>query len=343
MKSSIHLKAACAALAASMLGSVQGFPQPAPVSARDETPAQAADRVPLGMTPAKDGTSIILDTTESVNGMKLRFRVSGPAGEFTMASKVPGGGKTTGAPGPLGLNVLLHGDGGESFFQMPNQGVKDGLAGVAVLAPDDNLRWGGGMGLGRVDGVAHAKAVNDLVMQVLPKYLAFNASNVYFTGISGGSLLLSGYFIPAHLGNFATGTGGGGVFLGCGAMEPRVEVTEDSAAALAGTPIHYQSTQKEQKGLMMSIPAAIKAYKRVVEGKGLKPAEIDRLQTADDTPDGGHCEFDGRGYDSGIQLMMDNYGAVMMPGGSGEVPGVGNVLKGVASHDLTFPGLTGGE
>ncbi|KAK1985045.1 hypothetical protein LZ30DRAFT_779370 [Colletotrichum cereale] len=339
MKSSIHLQAACAALVASLLGGVQGFPQSAPVHARDETPAEAAARVPLGMTQAKDG-SIILDTTESVNGLKIRFRVSGPAGEFTTASKVPGGGKTTGAPGILGLNVLLHGDGGGSFFQMPNQGVKDGLAGVAVLAPDDNLRWGGGMGLGRVDGAAHAKAVNDLVMQVLPKYLAFNASDVYFTGISGGSLLLSGFFLPAHIGNFA----GAGVFLGCGAMEPRVEVTEDSAGAIAGgaTRIHYQSTQKEQKGLMMSIPAAIKAYKRIAEDKGLKGDEIDRLQTADNTPDGGHCEFDARGYDSGIQLMIDSYGAVMQ-GGGGEVPGVGNVLKGVASHKLTFPELSGGE
>ncbi|KAK1586165.1 uncharacterized protein LY79DRAFT_517676 [Colletotrichum navitas] len=338
MKSSIHFKAACAVLVASLLGSVQGFPQSTPVHATKETPAEAANRVPLGMTKAKDGSSIILDTTESVNGLKIRFRVSGPAGEFTMASKVPGGGKTTGAPGNLGLNVMLHGDGGESFFQMPNQGVKNGLAGVAVLAPDDNLRWGGGMGLGRVNGVAHAKAVNDLVMQVLPKYLAFNSSNVYFTGISGGSLLLSGYFMPAHIGNFA----GGGVFLGCGGMEPRVEVSEASASAIASTPIHYQSTQKEQMGLTMSIPAAIRAYRKIVEDKGLTAEEIDRLQTADNTPDGGHCEFDGRGYDSGIQLMMDNYAAVMQ-GGDGDVPGVGDVLKGVASHDLTYPGSNGGE
>ncbi|KAK1967179.1 hypothetical protein LY78DRAFT_746654 [Colletotrichum sublineola] len=337
MKSSIHLKAACAVLAASLLGSVQCFPQSTPVHARDETPDQAADKVPLGMTQAKDG-SIILDTFEVANGLKLRFRVSGPAGEFTMASKVPGGGKTTGAPGTLGLNVLLHGDGGESFFKMPNQGVKDGLAGVAILAPDENLRWGGGMGLGRVNGSAHAKAVNELVMQILPKYLAFNSSNVYFTGISGGSLLLSGYFIPAYLGNYA----GSGVFLGCGAMEPRVDVTEDSASALTNTRIHYQSTKKEQKGLMMSIPMAIDAYMKIVEDKGLKAKEIDELQTADNTPDGGHCEFDGRGYDTGIQLMMDNYGAIMQ-GGNGNVPGVGDVLKGVASHELTYPGLSGGE
>ncbi|EFQ31295.1 uncharacterized protein GLRG_06439 [Colletotrichum graminicola M1.001] len=338
MKSSIHLKAACAVLVASLLGGVQGFPQSAPLHARDETPAEAANKVPLGVTMANDGSSVILDTTEDVNGLKIRFRVSGPAGEFTTASKVTGGGKTTGAPGTLGLNVLLHGDGGESFFKMPNQGVRNGLAGVAILAPDENLRWGGGMGLGRVDGVAHAKAVNDLVMQILPKYLAFNSSNVYFTGISGGSLLLSGYFIPTHIGNFA----GAGVFLGCGGMEPRVEVSEASADAITTTPIHYQSTQKEQMALMMSIPAAIKAYKKIVKDKGLTTAEIDKLQTADNTPDGGHCEFDGRGFDTGIQLMMDNYAAIMQ-GGDGNVPGVGDVLKGVASYTMTYPGLTGGE
>jgi hypothetical protein len=38
--------------------------------------------------------------------------------------------------------------------------------GVAVLAPDPNLFWGGGSGLQRTDGVAHAQAVNDLVQNV---------------------------------------------------------------------------------------------------------------------------------------------------------------------------------
>ncbi|GJC83141.1 hypothetical protein ColLi_05979 [Colletotrichum liriopes] len=214
---------------------------------------------------------------------------------------------------------------------MPNQGVKNNLAGVAILSPDKNLHWGGGQGLNRTDGVAHAKAVNDLVFQILPKYMAFNSSNVFFTGVSGGSLMLSGFFIPAHIGNFA----GNGVLLGCGAMEPQMEVSRASADALLNTRIHYQSTQKEQKGLQDSIPASIKAYEKVVKEKGLKTEKIDKLQTADNTPDGGHCAFDGKEYSSGIQLIIDNYGAIMQ-GGSGEVPGIGNVLKGVSGHELKF-------
>lgn len=269
----------------------------------------------------------------NISGLKIRFRLSGPAGEFTTASNVPGGGKATGTKGGLGLNVLLHGDGGQSFFEMPNQGVNNNLAGVAVLAPDENLHWGGGSGLNRTDGVAHAQAVNDLVFQVLPKYMAFNSSNVFFTGISGGSLLLSGYFIPAHIGNYA----GNGVLLGCGGMEPRVEITEDSRNALATTRIHYQSTQREQKGLQESIPAAMKAYEKVAKDKGMEKEAINKLQTANNKPNGGHCAFDGKEFNSGIQLIADNYAAIMQ-GGDGEVPGIGNVLAGVSGLEFKFNG-----
>ncbi|KAK2002360.1 hypothetical protein LX36DRAFT_707864 [Colletotrichum falcatum] len=266
-----------------------------------------------------------------LDGLKIRFRVSGPAGDFTPASNVPGGGET-GAGGTLGLNVLIHGDGGRSFFQMPNQGVKDNLAGVAILAPDENLRWGGGNNLTRPNGVAHAQAINDLIIQILPKYLSFNISNVYITSVSAGSLLVSGFFIPAHIGNFA----GNGVMLGCGAWVPQVEVTKESQAALTNTPIHYQSTQSEEKILQTLIPDAIKAYAQVARDKGLKDFEIDRLQTADNTPKGGHCEFDGRGFDSGVQMIIDDY-SDFMQGGGGTVPGIGNVLKGVASNKLIYP------
>ncbi|WQF84610.1 hypothetical protein CDEST_09624 [Colletotrichum destructivum] len=335
MMSAVYLKATWALLLAAMLTSVQCLPGPTHLNSREESPADAANRVPQGITPAKDG-SVILDTTETVNGLKIRFRISGPAGEFTTASKVPGGGKTTGAQGDFGLHVLLHGDSGQSFFQMPNQGVKNNLAGVAVLSPDRNLHWGGGQGLNRTDGVAHAKAVNDLVFQILPRYMAFNSSNIFFTGVSGGSLMLSGFFIPAHIGNFA----GNGVLLGCGAMEPQVEVSQASRDALKKTHIHYQSSQKELDDLRNSIPASIKAYEKIAKDMGMKTEEIDKLQTADNKPDAEHCRFDEKGFDSGIQLIVDNYGAIMQ-GGNGEVPGIGNVLKGVSGQELKFAGTDG--
>lgn len=54
---------------------------------------------------------------------------------FKAASKVPGAAAAPDAQGSLGINVLLHGDGGQSFFDMPNQAVQGNLMGVAVLAP----------------------------------------------------------------------------------------------------------------------------------------------------------------------------------------------------------------
>ncbi|OLN97167.1 hypothetical protein CCHL11_02088 [Colletotrichum chlorophyti] len=315
-----------------LLNSVLCLPGPRPQSTGEETPADKANRVPQGIQPSKNG-SIMLDTTETVNNLRIRFRISGPAGEFTTASKVPGGGKATGAKGELGLHVLLHGDTAESFFEMPNQGVRENLAGVAILSPDKNLHWGGGEEFERPDGVPHAKAINDLVREVLPKYMAFNSSKVYFSGVSGGSLLLSGYFMPAHMGNFP----GNGVMLACGAMEPRIEVSEASRDALKSTHIHYQSTKKEIKNLQPAISATIKAYEKLVRDKGMSTEEINKLQTANNDPEAEHCVFDEKGFNSGIQLIMNSFPAIMQ-GGNGEVPGVGNVLQGVSGLKLTFGG-----
>ncbi|KAF9871439.1 hypothetical protein CkaCkLH20_11086 [Colletotrichum karsti] len=328
MRAISHIHASALLWLAILLGLAQSLPQ----NQGGESPADKAKKVPQGITKARDG-SVILDTTEQVNGLDIRFRISGPAGDFTTTSKVPGGGKEPNAKGNLGLHVLLHGDSGQSFFDMPNQGVKDGLAGVTVLAPDRNLHWGGGRGFNRTDGVAHAQAVNDLVQKTLPKYMAFNASKVYFTGISGGSLMLSGYFIPAHMGNYA----GNGVMLGCGAMEPRVTVTSGARDAMMKTRIHYQSTQKELQHLQGSIAATMKTYEKLAGEKGLKTEQINKLQTANNKPDGGHCQFDGKGFGSGIQLVADHYAAVMQ-GGNGEIPGIGKVDQGVSGQELKFTG-----
>jgi hypothetical protein len=66
----------------------------------------------------------------------------------------------------------LRGDGGQSFFDFPNQAVQNNLIGVVVLAPNKNLFCGGGSGLQRTDGVAHAAAVNSLVQNQLSKDVA---------------------------------------------------------------------------------------------------------------------------------------------------------------------------
>ncbi|KAF6835906.1 hypothetical protein CPLU01_04009 [Colletotrichum plurivorum] len=299
--------------------------------ANRQTAQQKAAQVPQGITRAADG-SMILDMTATVNGLDLRFKISGPAEQFTAASGVPGAAAQPGAQSTLGLNVLLHGDGGQSFFDMPNQGVQQNLAGVAVLAPDPNLFWGGGQGLQRTDGVAHSQAVNDLIQQTLPQMMAFNQSNVFFTGVSGGSLMLSGFFMPAHMQNFA----GNGVLLNCGGLEPQVAVQDPQA--VANTRIHFQSTKQELSSLQQSIPAAIKAYEQIGTGAGLSAEALGQKQTVNNSPNGGHCAFDEQGFVSGIQLIANNY-ATIMQGGTGDVQGIGNVLTPVSGNEnLQFTG-----
>ncbi|KAK3694573.1 hypothetical protein B0T22DRAFT_74553 [Podospora appendiculata] len=321
-------------LALSFLAGVQAAPKrkTGNTATARKTPQQQAAALPQGISQATDG-STILDTTVTVNGAQLRFKISGPADQFTAASNVTGATQQAGAQGALGLNVLLHGDGGQSFFDFPNQAVQGGLMGVVILAPSEQLLWGqrtgNPSGLSRADGVADAQAVNDLIQQVLPQIVAFNTSNVFFTGVSGGSLTLSGFFVPAHLANFA----GNGVLLMCGALVPQVPVVNASAFA-ANTKIHFQSTQDELALLQPAIPAAIVAYETLATDAGLSKQEIGLLQTVDNTPPGGHCEFDGVGFSSGIQLIADNFENIMQ-GGDGAVDGINakTVLTSVVGNE----------
>lgn len=257
---------------------------------------------------------------------------------FTTTSGVTGAAQAAGATSPMGINVLLHGDGGQSFFDFPNQAVQDGLMGVAVLAPSEQLLWGQStgqpQGLARPDGVAHAQAVNDLVQKVLPQMVAFNQSNVFFTGVSGGSLTLSGFFVPAHMANFA----GTGVLLMCGGLAPQVDFV-NAAQVVSSTKIHFQSSQDDLAELQQSIPQSIAAYQKLATTAGLNAQQVGSLQTADNTPNGGHCEFDGKGFSSGIQLVSNSFASIMQ-GGNGTVPGIptDTVLKSVVGQTLKFSG-----
>ncbi|KAI0201776.1 hypothetical protein F4808DRAFT_469095 [Astrocystis sublimbata] len=431
------------------------------------TAQEQADQIPQGLSVATDG-SIIMDATARVNGQDLRFKVSAPADQFTKDSGVKGGKQEVGAAGTLGVNVLLHGDGGQSFFDFPNQAVQNNLVGVALLAPDENLFWGGGSGLERTDGEEHAQIVNDFVQQVLPKVMAFDNESVSFTGVSGGSLLLSGFFMPAHMQNFAApaavadadkaleekldadkaaeeekkqaeeekkaaedeekeaekaeeeveddkkvdagkeadaevdadadadvdadadavvdadadadagvrkfgaaaGEGaaaagpagrilknilgraanvsapaeqqkGSQIILNCGALAPQVAVSPEAAAALANTRLHFQSTQKELAILQESIPEALVAYSKLVADAGLSEKEISALQTVDNSPNGGHCEFDEKDFVSGVQLMADSFSAIVQ-GGDGNLNGTDiNVLNPVLGNEkLVFSGAS---
>ncbi len=273
----------------------------------------------------------VTKTNRNCSGLPIRFRVSAPADQFTQASGVQGAQAAPNSNGAIGMNVLLHGDGGQSFFDFPNQGVNSNLMGVAVLAPDKDLKWGGAdrNGVQRPNGVAHSQAVNDLLTQVMPQMVAFNQSNVFFTGVSGGSLTLAGFFMPAFMGNYPDA----GVLLSCGALAPQVDFAPAASAALANTKIHFQSTKQELASLQKLIPETVQAYEQAGKAAGLSNQQINALQTVDNTPNGGHCAFDEKGFVSGVQLLSDNFANIMLDGGSGQVQGVGNVLKGVVGNE----------
>ena len=81
------------------------------------------------------------------------------------------------------------------------------------------------------------------------------------------------------------------------------------------------------------------------------------VQTVNNAPQGGHCEFNGKGFSSGIQVMANAFSNDIQPGGSpctrapsdpikgllhyGQVSGTGNVLTEVVSSEkLSFLGAT---
>lgn len=265
------------------------------------------------------------------SGLSIRYKISAPATSFTAASGVTGGTATANTTGTAGLNVLLHGDGGQSFFDFPNQAVQDNLMGVVVLAPNSKMFWGGGSGLQRTDGVAHSAAVNTLIQQQLSQDVAFDPTKVFFTGVSGGALTLSGFFVPAFGATYKTG-----VVLNCGALAPQVTVADANTLATS-MKIHFQSTKDELASLQDAIPAAITAYEQIAVDAGLSAAEIGAVQTVDNSPNGGgHCGFDGKGFVSGVQLIADNYSNIIGTNPSGQVTGIANSVLKVSTSPHVF-------
>lgn len=130
--------------------------------------------------------------------------------------------------------------------------------------------------------------------------LRFDPANVKFTGVSGpfqcsltmtpanscslgGSLLLSGFFLPAFAAQYTPTS----VLLNCGALAPQVAFVSAAAVAPA-LRIHYQSSQNELSILQQSIPAAIAAYEALATSADVAAAALGALQTANNAPVGGH-------------------------------------------------------
>lgn len=124
----------------------------------------------------------------------------------------------------------------------------------------------------RTDGVDYSQAVNNLILNELPNVVAFNNSQVFFTDISGGSLLLSGFFIPAQVADFR----GTGVLLNRGGLVPQVTF-QDTNVIILSTTIHFQSTQSELALLQPAILSAIAAYENLATTAGLSTDQINAL------------------------------------------------------------------
>ncbi|KAJ3314704.1 hypothetical protein HDV04_005710 [Boothiomyces sp. JEL0838] len=215
------------------------------------------------------------------NPTKLQFRVSVPKQQNPSD----------------GLNVLLHGDGAASFFAFPNAKQANGLNGVVVLAPNAQLKWGG-VDAKRSDGPAHVKLVADLIQNVLPQMLQFDQKKVFFTGVSGGSLTLTSAMIPLFGDQFNAG-----MFILCGGLIPPNGIPAGSLPQR----IHFQTTTDELASLKKTIPPTIQAVEDAANQDGRDLSNF----TVDGSPNGGHCAFDGQGFNSGIQLMVNNFGKVM--------------------------------
>ncbi|KAJ7596291.1 hypothetical protein C8J56DRAFT_917030 [Mycena floridula] len=276
-----------------------------------KTGSSSANALPATST-ATDGSTIIEDQVV-INGLNMRFKVSAPATELVASAGQ--------AAGTLGINVLFHGDGGQSFVDFPNQGVNNNLMGVALLAPDADFKWGGSdpqdaTGLVRPDGAAHSAAVNQLLTQVLPTMVNFDPSQIFLEGVSGGSLLLSGFMIP----QFAASLAVPGAVLGCGGLTPQVAVQGDISALR----LHFQSTTDDLAALQTSIPQAITSYEKLITDT--------TLLTADASPVGGHCEFDQKDFVTGVQLLSDNFSAILA--GTGTLNGVAVANSVVGKEDL---------
>lgn len=132
---------------------------------------------------------------------------------------------------------------------------------------------------------------------------------------------------------------------------------------LSGVRIHWQSTVNELPDLQTSMygfglpiiylysryiyrPQAIAAYETLASDAGLSTAQINQLQTADASPNGGHwlgfyyiyprniltsqySEFDQKDFVTGVQLLTDNYADIL----SGNA-----ALNGVTVTNVGFSG-----
>ncbi len=199
-----------------------------------------------------------------------------------------------------GLHVHLHGDGGGGYRDFPNKDLRYDLIGVTVKAPNTNLQWG------RVQGRAHALYVNELIQKELLKKYNVNLDRIYFSGVSGGAYFLMGSFLPEFGQNYNSAA-----FIMCGSEPPRVAFTD--ATMLKKFRIHIEVTAGERQDILSSVQNTVTAYKNAMTAAGIAADQQAKLQTLNIQGPGGHCEFDGVSYTTGIQQAIDTKFKMILP------------------------------
>ncbi|KAA1089756.1 hypothetical protein PGT21_029002 [Puccinia graminis f. sp. tritici] len=300
----------------------------------EQAVAQAQLAQTKGVVAGQASNEKIVPMTAEIGGFAIQFKVSGDPSDLQPAAKngaVIRATETTAgdAAAGKGINLLLHGDGGQSFFDFPNKGDQVGLLGVVALAPNDKMFWGGGGGNQRTDGVLHSKLLDALITNVLPQVIKMDSSKVFFMGISGGSFLLAGFFLPAFAEKYQSGA-----ILGCGALPPQVQPSANFGKTLETMRIHFQTSAQEQDGIQVTIPQAIVSYLKAATDAQVDKKALAKKLTADATPKGTHCVFDGKQFVSGIQLLTDNYSRVIF--GDGDIKGIGKVSTSAADNNQKF-------
>lgn len=172
-------------------------------------------------------TEMLNQPFTATNGLASTYHVFG-AGHTTSTAK--------------GLLIELHGDGAFSYLN-PNStyylggtnglkavGKAKGYLVVSALAPDTvgSVTWW-------ENGPAKAVYVRDLLAKILADYPSIAANKVWFSVFSGGSQLLTEYFLPTHS---STVAGGGAVIFG-GGEAPSVAVVPFTAGFKAAFPMHW--------------------------------------------------------------------------------------------------------
>ncbi|KAF4581839.1 Cyclin-like F-box [Ophiocordyceps camponoti-floridani] len=298
--------------------------------ARPFTQAGLRDGFPDGVTLEGGGrfASLVKTASVQVEGSNevfdLRYRIFAPVDQFLKSSGVKGAAASEADcdRSRNGINIVLHGDSADSWVDFPNKkgfkanfdGQRTRFFGAAVLAPNDRPIWGGDfIGGGkedRKDCIPHMDALSQLIRTNMANDTCFDTQKTTFMTISGGSNVFTNCFMPRHLETFPKMA----AVVGCGAVPPRDGLfTKASEEALATARIHFQSTQNEAKGFQVTLPQAIAKYSEL----GLQSANqsaLDELQTFDNTPAGGHCEFDGRSFKTGSDVLVASIPQILFKG-----------------------------